>query len=362
MSASTKNTIRHDAPYTSTIRHEEAVDGRVYCPTCPGPRKYFATQASLEDHYRSKPDHPNCPRCGKGFATPLVRDEHFRSFHIKEKCPGCGKEIFQEDMAAHCLNSPEHSACSKCTIGFKTEADFTDHCRTIHSERFDERCTRFFQSDEEQEEHYKISVNHPTCEECGKGLVDNAAHEEHLRVVHPNHHYRSVPLPKPQGNGTWPSPVYGLQNPHTGNSLQNAPPSPHAFSVGASVSSSPTRLQWPTAAPTMRSHRNSTASMPGTVVSTISTANNGYSAGSLVRRTQSTSFGDGVWGRETTSSTAGGALSSVNARHSSPSSGWSSPASDTAGGFSSRASFECPNCGCSLQVAIQTVVSRSPNL
>ncbi|KAF7318232.1 Myc-associated zinc finger [Mycena chlorophos] len=206
-----QNTIRHDAPYTSTIRHEEAVDGRIYCPTCPGPRKYFATHASLEDHYRSKPDHPNCPRCGKGFATSLVRDEHFRSIHVKEKCPGCGKEIFQEDMAAHCLNSPEHSACSKCTIGFKTEADFTEHCQTVHPERFDERCTRFFHSDEEQEEHYKISVNHPTCEECGKGLVDNVAHEEHLRVVHPHHRYRSMPLPKPQGNGTWPLPVYGLQ-------------------------------------------------------------------------------------------------------------------------------------------------------
>ncbi|KAJ7636974.1 hypothetical protein FB45DRAFT_907922 [Roridomyces roridus] len=152
-----------------------------YCTKCKAP---FGTTASLEDHYRGKPNavHPNCSRCGKGFFDKRVLDEHLKSAHPQVLC--CEVQLYADELSKHYKDSGRHPSCEVCDLGFKDDAVHTAHEAQEHAELRCTRCSRQFNSADELGNHFWVSVKHPKCELCECGFPDEHALIQHNDEAH----------------------------------------------------------------------------------------------------------------------------------------------------------------------------------
>ncbi|KAJ3979285.1 hypothetical protein F5890DRAFT_1547050 [Lentinula detonsa] len=139
---------------------------RLYtCHTC---NRSFASQSSLDEHYRGSNVHPVCSRCGKGFKDQWSFDEHEQlcPHHALEViCRSCHIKIKKNDMLKHYLDSPNHPTCLQCKVGFVDDSAFEQHCLRLHDIARCKRCRRQYDSVFGLERAKK----HATCSTCENG-------------------------------------------------------------------------------------------------------------------------------------------------------------------------------------------------
>ncbi|KAF7291857.1 hypothetical protein MIND_01210900 [Mycena indigotica] len=314
----------------------------------------FATQASLDDHYRGKPSHPNCPRCNKGFPDKSAVEVHFAIAHRKEKCD-CGLEVYEEDLSGHFLHSPLHPVCPICTEGFKTQSDYSSHCKELHPEHYCEPCSMQLFSDEHQQAHWKESIVHPKCAKlCGIGFANIAAFNEHMIKEHGDVLRRvgwtsrstdpqtALPHPSADTNKMWSS----TKN-HNSTMEWTSTQHPDSSGTPAALGKHGVDPRFSQATP--RAHRDPAVSMPARAPSQVECAANG-----TIHRLPST------WSVESVANAARLHSHSTEAPSSSSSqssTGWSrlSGGCDVTAGRRAPAQFECPHCLNLLVVATASV-------
>ncbi|KAJ3551351.1 hypothetical protein NM688_g4754 [Phlebia brevispora] len=169
-------TICHDRFPTSFSRSSHLAKSHLdtLCRQC---NRYYLSQTSLQQHYRTDPSHPSCPRCDEGFPNNSSLSAHLSAAHPPELCEPCGI-VFKDEklLEMHYKDSGAHPKCVVCDVGLLDSLCFDQHVQKLHPELYCDICAIGFQTDDRLRLHYKQSEwkQHPTCVICNEGFKDHA--------------------------------------------------------------------------------------------------------------------------------------------------------------------------------------------
>ncbi|TCD63854.1 hypothetical protein EIP91_004868 [Steccherinum ochraceum] len=154
-------------------------------PTCNKCGKAFIAEMYLKAHLQAKhPRELSYQKCSRVFAEGSAMAMHQWMAHPGSRCEPCGEYIYQEDMARHLLDSPNHPKCTICNWGFGNTGSLYDHMAQIHPELCCSLCHMIFTTTEHLREHHRTTRRHSSCIHCNVGFSSDVFLKKHNALMH----------------------------------------------------------------------------------------------------------------------------------------------------------------------------------